>query len=50
MVGANFPILFVVCGYHARAYHPSVVHPFFWTLERVRAWQMSNIEKSGRAR
>ena len=36
---------FHVCGYHARAYAPSIVYPLVWSLARIRQWQMDNLDR-----
>jgi hypothetical protein len=35
---------FYVCGYHARAYGPTVVYPMFWSLATVRRFQNANLD------
>ncbi len=36
---------FYVCGYHARAYGKGVIYPLFWSLETVRRFQRSNLDR-----
>jgi hypothetical protein len=38
-------VLSFACGYHTRAYIPSVVYPLDWNLARIRAWQLDNIRR-----
>jgi hypothetical protein len=36
---------FLVCGYHARAYGAGAVYPLDWSLERIRAWRLDNLDR-----
>lgn len=36
---------FLVCGYHARAYGPSIRYALNWSLEEVRRWRLGNLDE-----